>query len=53
MVLSFSGTGNSRYLAGLLAQALGDSLYSMNSGLKTDTCPDIASEERLVFVVPT
>lgn len=34
MVLYFSGTGNSRYVAKRIADALGDELLSMNERIK-------------------
>ncbi len=53
MVLYFTGTGNSRFIAELTAKELGDSTYSINDGIKGRTYPDIRNEERLVFSVPT
>ena len=53
MVLYFTGTGNSRYVAERIAGALGDELLSMNDRIKAgDTLP-VASGERLVIVTPT
>ncbi|MGN0984081.1 MAG: flavodoxin domain-containing protein [Gemmiger sp.] len=53
MVLYFTGTGNSRYIATRLSEALGDALFSMNDRIKAgDTLP-VASGERLVIVTPT
>ena len=53
MILYFSGTGNSRYVAQRIAEALGDELLSMNDRIKAgDTLP-VASGERLVIVTPT
>ena len=34
MILYFSGTGNSRYVAQRIAEALGDELLSMNDRIK-------------------
>ena len=53
MILCYSGTGNSRYIAHRIADALGDRLLSMNDRIKAgDTLP-VASDERLVIVTPT
>lgn len=53
MVLYFSGTGNSRYIAKRIAEALGDELCSMNDRIKAGDTSPIASNERLVIVTPT
>lgn len=34
MILYFSGTGNSRYIAQRIAESLGDELLSMNDRIK-------------------
>lgn len=52
MILYFSGTGNSRYLAELMAEELGDELYSINEGIKNNDYISAGPAERLVFVVP-
>ena len=39
MVLYFTGTGNSRYVAERIAQALGDTLCSLNDRIKAGTRP--------------
>ena len=53
MVLYFTGTGNSRYIAQRIAEALGDELFSMNDRIKAgDTLP-VTTDERLVIVTPT
>ena len=53
MVLYFTGTGNSRYIATRISEALGDELLSMHDRIKAgDTLP-VASGERLVIVTPT
>ena len=38
MVLYFTGTGNSRYIAERIAEALGDKLLSMNDCVKALAC---------------
>ena len=53
MVLYFSGTGNSRYVAQRIAEALGDELLSMNDRIKTGDASPVTSDERLIIVTPT
>ena len=53
MVLYFSGTGNSRYVAEQIARAAGDQLVSMNVRIKNRDVSPIQSGERVVFSVPT
>ena len=53
MVLYFTGTGNSRYIAQRIAVALGDELFSMNDRIKAGDTSPVTSDERLVIVTPT
>lgn len=53
MVLYFTGTGNSRYVAQRIAVALGDELLSMNDRIKAGNHSPIETNERLVIVTPT
>ena len=53
MILYFTGTGNSRYIARKIAQVLGDELLSINEKLKFQNMQPIYAEKRLVFVLPT
>ena len=53
MVLYFSGTGNSRYVAERIAKALGDVLFSLNDRIKAGDHSPVTSDERLVIVTPT
>lgn len=53
MILFFTGTGNSRYIARSIADSLGDELLDMNERIKKWDVSGITAEERLVFVVPT
>ncbi len=53
MILYFSGTGNSRYLAEIIQKNTGDELISMNERIKSEDYSTIYSEKPLVFVVPT
>ncbi len=53
MILYFTGTGNSRYIAQRIAKATGDTLVSMNDKIKQHDTKPIHGADRLVFVVPT
>ena len=53
MVLYFSGTGNSRYVAQRIASALGDSLLCMNDLIRAQDFSPVFSGQRLVIVTPT
>lgn len=52
MVLYFSGTGNSRYVAKEIARISGDEAVSLNKRIKKGNFGDIASDKPLVFVGP-
>lgn len=52
MVLYFSGTGNSRYVAKKIAEDSGDELVSICQKLKSGDFGEIRSEKPLVFVGP-
>ena len=53
MILYFTGTGNSRYIAHRIADALGDELLSMNDRIKAGDTSPIEVNERLIIVTPT
>ena len=53
MVLYFSGTGNSRYIAQHIAEAIDDELLSMNDRIKAGDYSPVETDERLVIVTPT
>ena len=53
MILYFSGTGNSRYIAQRIAEALGDELLSMNDRIKAGDTSSVTSDKRLIIVTPT
>ena len=53
MVLYFTGTGNSRYIAQCIAEALGHGLISMNDRIKAGNTSPVTSDERLIIVTPT
>ncbi|MPM93209.1 hypothetical protein SDC9_140345 [bioreactor metagenome] len=52
MVLYFSGTGNSRLAARIVAKATGDELVSINDRLKQGDKTALHSEHPFVFVAP-
>ena len=53
MVLYFTGTGNSRYIASRIAEALNDELFSINDRLKAGDTSPVATGEALILVTPT
>ena len=53
MVLYFTGTGNSRYIATRISEALGDELLSMNDRIKEGDTSPVTSDKRLIIVTPT
>ena len=46
MVLYFTGTGNSRYIASRIAEALNDELFSINDRLKAGDTSPVATVKR-------
>ncbi len=52
MVIYFSGTGNSKYIAELMAKRLGDSAADAALSIKTGEHPSFASEKPYIFVAP-
>ncbi len=53
MVVYFSGTGNSRFAAKILADALGDELLDAGTLIKSGASGELCSERPWVFVAPT
>ena len=53
MVIYFSGTGNSRHCAKIIADRLNDTLYNSGDDIKNNKTADIFSDSPLVFVCPT
>jgi flavodoxin/NAD-dependent dihydropyrimidine dehydrogenase PreA subunit len=53
MILYFTGTGNSRFIAKKIASATGDQLISINEKIKKNDLTEIKEGEILIFVVPT
>ena len=53
MILYFSGTGNSKYVAKRIADALGDEIVNLNARIKASDTSPIETDERLIIVTPT
>ncbi len=53
MILYFSGTGNSRYIAERIARANSEEMISINDKIKNNDTSAITVQGKLVFVVPT
>ncbi len=53
MVLYFTGTGNSRYIAGLIAEKLNDELVDAALMIRSGEHPRFTSEKPYIFVAPT
>ena len=53
MILYFSGTGNSNYVAKRIADALGDALVNLNDRIKASDTSPVETGEHLVIVTPT
>ena len=53
MILYFSGTGNSKYVAQRMAEALNQSPLSMNDRIRSHDTSPVETDERLVIVTPT
>ena len=53
MICCFSGTGNSRYAAQLIASVTGDRIVSLNDRIKNGDRSPLQSERPFTFVCPT
>ena len=53
MILYFSGTGNSKYVAKRIADALGDEILNLNDRIKASDTSSVETDERLIMVTPT
>ena len=53
MILYFSGTGNSKYVAKRIADALGDEIVNLNDRIKASDTSPVETGERLIVVTPT
>lgn len=50
MILYFSGTGNSQYVAEMISMASGDSILSINDRIKSHTSQEIECERRPLII---
>ena len=53
MILYFSGTGNSKYVAKRVADALGDEILNLNDRIKASDTSPVETGERVIIVTPT
>ena len=53
MILYFSGTGNSNYVAKRIADELGDALVNLNDRIKASDTSSVETGERVIIVTPT
>ena len=53
MILYFSGTGNSKYVAKRIADAPGDALVNLNDRIKASDTSSVETGERVIIVTPT
>ena len=53
MILYFSGTGNSRYVAKRMAEALGDTMVSLNDRIRAGDTSPLEAGGDVVIVTPT
>ncbi len=52
MILFFSGTGNSQFVAQMVSEIINDKLLSLNELIKNDNYSEIYSDKPLVIVAP-
>ena len=53
MILFFSGTGNSKFVAQRIAVALGDKILNLNDRIKASDTSLVETGERVIIVTPT
>lgn len=53
MVIYFTGTGNSRYVAKRIAKSLDEEILCINDRIKSESIASVDAGERLVVVTPT
>ena len=53
MIFYFSGTGNSKYVAQRIADALGDEILNLNDRIKASDTSPVKTGERVIIVTPT
>ena len=53
MILYFSGTGNSKYVAQRIVDALGDEIVNLNARIKASDTAPVETDEQVIIVTPT
>ena len=53
MILYFSGTGNSKFVAQRIADALGDEIVNLNDRIKSGDTSPVETGGRVIIVTPT
>ncbi len=53
MILCFSGTGNSRFVAEKIAKKTNDDIINLNDKIKNNDYSSVSTDSRLVIVTPT
>ena len=53
MVLYFTGTNNSRYIAEKIAKSLNENIICINDKIKDKDTSTILVKDRMIFVLPT
>ena len=53
MIFCFSGTGNSRYLANRIAEALSDTVIDLNTKIKANDHTPVQTDGNVIVVAPT
>lgn len=53
MILYFSGTGNSRYIANRISERTNQDLICLNDRIKAENFSDIETGENVVLATPT
>lgn len=53
MIFCFSGTGNSRYLANRIAEALSDTVIDLNTKIKANDHTPVQTDSNVIVVAPT
>ena len=53
MVIYFTGTGNSRYVARKIAAACGEELLNLTEIFRSEKSAELTGEKKLIFVCPT
>ncbi len=53
MIFCFSGTGNSRYIARRIADALQEEMIDLNEKIKANNNSQVQTGQRIIVVTPT